>query len=46
MNQAGQEEAPELPPGMSPEQAEPPSNLSTEPVGRDEVVVEEEAPEQ
>ncbi|KCZ86794.1 hypothetical protein [Hyphomonas jannaschiana] len=46
MNQTGQQQAPELPPGMSPEQAEPPANLSTEPVVHEEVVVEEEAPEQ
>ena len=45
MNQTGQEEAPELPPGMSPEQAAPPANLSAEPVGNEEAAVEEETPE-
>jgi hypothetical protein len=46
MNKAGQEEAPALPPGMSPDQAEPPANLSAEPVGPDATADEEETPEQ
>ncbi|MEZ6002103.1 hypothetical protein [Hyphomonas sp.] len=46
MNEAGQDEAPALPPGMSPDQAVPPANLSPEPAAADATVDEEEAPEQ
>lgn len=45
MNQTGQVEAPTLPPGMSPEQAAPPANLSADPVASDEAAAEEEMPE-
>jgi hypothetical protein len=46
MNQAGQEETPALPPGMSPDQAVPPENLSVEPEVSEDIVMEEETPEQ
>jgi len=47
MNQSGgNAEAPALPPGMTPDQAAPPPNLSVEPVLEEDVIVEEEAPEQ
>ena len=47
MNQTGQgDKAPALPPGMTPDQAAPPPNLSAEPVMEEDVIVEEEAPEQ
>ena len=45
MNQTGQQVAPELPLGMSPEQAAPPANLSVDPADSEEVTVEEETPE-
>lgn len=45
MNQTGQAETPELPPGMSPDQAVPPANLTVDPA-EPESVNEEEAPEQ
>lgn len=45
MNQTGQAETPELPPGMSPDQAAPPANLTADPAEL-ESVNEEEAPEQ
>ena len=44
MNQSGQSEAPDLPPGMSPDQAAPPANLTADPTDM-ESVNEEEAPE-
>jgi flagellar basal body-associated protein FliL len=47
MNQTGQKQAPALPPGMSPEEAAPPANLSAEPVVvQEEVIIEEESPEE
>nr|WP_321362333.1 hypothetical protein [uncultured Hyphomonas sp.] len=46
MNQAGPDEAPALPPGMSPDQAMPPENLSVDPEVSEDVVVEEETPGQ
>ncbi len=45
MNQSGQAEAPELPPGMSPDQAAPPANLTADPTETESVNEEEEAPE-
>lgn len=46
MNQTGPDEALALPPGMTPDQAAPPSNLSAEPADTDLSVDEEETPEQ
>ena len=46
MNQTGQEETPALPPGMSPDQAVPPETLSVDPEVSEEIIVEEETPEQ
>ena len=46
MNQTGQEETPALPPGMSPDQAAPPETLSVDPEVSEEIIVEEETPEQ
>ncbi len=46
MKQTGQEETPALPPGMTPDQAAPPENLSVEAEVSEETVVEEETPEQ
>ena len=46
MNQTGQENTPALPPGITPEQAAPPPNLTAEPVPPDEMDEEERAPEQ
>lgn len=45
MNQSGQEEAPALPQGMSPDQAAPPANLSSDTVAAEDPDEEEEAPE-
>jgi hypothetical protein len=39
------EEAPELPPGMTPDQAAAPPNLTEETVVEEDVVIEEKAPE-
>jgi hypothetical protein len=40
------DEAPALPPGMTPDQAAPPPNLSEQPVVEEDVIIEEKAPEQ